>query len=735
MQAPYAARANPCSDGYDLEALLQTQARLHLRELTWIRPSYIIPRHDFVSEALVPCLEVADSYRCMAGFFDSGALRDMAPGLAQYIARPGQTMRLIASPFINATDQEAIRKGLKTPVRVLEETLLLLCGSSEVSESALVAHTLDCLAYLIASKRLLMKVSLVPGGLFHPKVWIFEDDGEVLVLHGSSNLTSPGLLHNVEQVTVSRSWRGDDQLSTVKMLVDEFEALWNHQRSYAEVFDLPEAVERELLRRMPSSAPTPDEFWAAWQEDKRRGIVDSASSTVERAISASPRFAIPSELNYLSGDFAHQGRAVDAWEAAGRRGILNMATGSGKTVAALISAQRLYTEKGALLLVIGAPYLPLIEQWREETRDFGVTATVPNDKSSRRARLAEVEGAVRRLNNSISTIEMLVVSHEMLCDADFQAIVDRCKPTKMLIGDEVHNLGRDTFIEHPPFSFEARLGLSATPIRQYDSEGTDALFSYFGPVIFEFTLKDAIGVCLVPYDYYVHPVELTHQEAHQYAELTRKLMKAGWAGGAAIDDHVQRLLVARRRVLEQAESKLDALAGLLRGNKPSKIHHALIYASAKGRAQLTAINLMLGRMGVYFHQLTAEETSQPRLAGEVLEAFAKGQLQVLTAMRVLDEGVDIPEIETAYIVASTTIEREWIQRRGRVLRKCPAIGKSFATIHDFLVLPPTTTGDDIKGLVRGELERIQEFASVADNAGSPGGAYRLVQEIVNRYFV
>src|ERR1700694_1879149 len=193
MDSPREGQPSRSGDGRPtavstIPSMLEAESALTLRELTWIRPSYIIPRHDFVSEALVPCLEVADSYRCMAGFFDSGALRDMAPGLAQYIARPGQTMRLIASPFINATDQEAIRKGLKTPVRVLEETLLLLCGSSEVSESALVAHTLDCLAYLIASKRLLMKVSLVPGGLFHPKVWIFEDDGEVLVLHGSSNL-------------------------------------------------------------------------------------------------------------------------------------------------------------------------------------------------------------------------------------------------------------------------------------------------------------------------------------------------------------------------------------------------------------------------------------------------------------------------------------------------------------------------------------------------------------------
>jgi superfamily II DNA or RNA helicase len=139
-------------------------------------------------------------------------------------------------------------------------------------------------------------------------------------------------------------------------------------------------------------------------------------------------------------------------------------------------------------------------------------------------------------------------------------------------------------------------------------------------------------------------------------------------------------------------------------------------------------------MGVRFHQLTAEETSQPALAAQLLAAFATGQLQVLTAMRVLDEGVNIPEIETALIVASTTVQREWVQRRGRVLRKCPAIGKRSATIHDFLVLPPALDEGDVRGMIRSELARVQEFAILASNAGAPAGAYRVLQDVLNRFF-
>lgn len=709
-----------------------------LRELTWIRSSYIIPRHDFVKEALIPCLEVSENYRCMAGFFDSGALRDIAPGLAQYIARPAQVMKLIASPYISVEDQTAISQGLNSPEEVLERKLLELCGRPHLDASALAEHTLDCLAYLIASKRLLMKISFVPGGLFHPKVWLLDQCGDVIALHGSSNVTTPGLRHNVEQVTVSRSWSGEkSQIEQVEELTDEFESLWHRRRSYAEVMDLPQAVEHELLRRLPASPPTAEQFWEAWYQDEERGLFKMDTENATLWTSRSKPFEIPRGLNYISGDFAHQGQAVEAWEAAGRRGILEMATGSGKTVTALIGANRLFEDSGSLLLTISAPYVPLIEQWRAEAGAFGLTAIVPNDKSSRRARLAAVEGSVRRLNNGVSSVETLVVSHDMLCDAEFQEIIRRCDCTAMLIGDEAHNLGRDTFIDHPPLSFDARLGLSATPIRQYDVEGTDALFDYFGPVIFEFTLQDAIGVCLVPYEYFVHPVELTESEGHLYADLTNRLRRAGWAGrdgNTDIRDYVQRLLVRRRSVLEQAEGKLAILEKLLREAGPRDIHHSLIYASAKGRRQLENINRMLIDLGVYFHQITAEETSQPRLAGEVLGAFSSRQLQVLTAMRVLDEGVNIPEIQTAYIVASTTVEREWVQRRGRVLRKCPSIGKLSASIHDFLVLPPSTRDDDTRGILRGELARVEEFASLATNAGARDGAYHVVRDIINRYF-
>jgi superfamily II DNA or RNA helicase len=707
-----------------------------LTELTWIRPSYIIPRQDFVAEALVPCLQVADTYRCMAGFFDSRALRDIAPGLAEYISRPGTTVRLIASPYIDDEDQEALRRGVATPAQLLEEKLVALCGRDLSMESALANYTLDCLAYLVAAERLQMKISFVPGGLFHPKVWIFSQGDEVIALHGSSNFTHPGLARNVEQVSVSRSWRGDDQQTIVSDLVQEFETLWRGGRSYALVMDLPEAVKRRLLQRMPSSPPTSEAFVEAWERDRAAGLVEGMPNDRGEGETLTSGFALPAGLNYESGDFAHQGRAVEAWERAGRRGILEMATGSGKTATALLAAYRFFKAEGNLLIVVAVPYLPLITQWESEARGFNLQPIAPGVAATRKAKLAYVEGAARRLSLGASTVECLIVSHDLLCDADFQAVLEAFDGPSLLIGDEVHNLGRPAFVNHPPGAFVARLGLSATPTRQFDEAGTNELFDYFGPVVFEFTLKDAIGVCLVPYDYFVHVIELTEEEVHRYMELTRRLQRLGWLGRASedVEDQVKALLIRRRRILEQATGKIVAVDRQLRSTGARRLHHTLVYASAKGRQQLTSINRGLADMGVRFHQLTAEETSQPALAAQLLAAFATGQLQVLTAMRVLDEGVNIPEIETALIVASTTVQREWVQRRGRVLRKCPAIGKRSATIHDFLVLPPALDEGDVRGMIRSELARVQEFAILASNAGAPAGAYRVLQDVLNRFF-
>jgi superfamily II DNA or RNA helicase len=423
-----------------------------------------------------------------------------------------------------------------------------------------------------------------------------------------------------------------------------------------------------------------------------------------------------------------------------------MATGSGKTVTSLIAARKLFDQASPLLLVIAAPYLPLVSQWAKETSKFGLNAILPGDQAGKAEKLASVRRAVRNLKVGLSKVECLVVTHDFLCDARFQDELRRFSGASMLIADEVHDLGTPRFLGNPPTIFEYRMGLSATPIRQYDEEGTEQLKIFFGDVVFRFSLKEAIGKCLVPYNYYVHPTELTSDELQRWIELSDRLKTMGWTLGESEDGKtgdislaLQKLLIRRRRILEQAENKIEVLREILESRDSKKIKHTLVYASDKGREQLIEVNRMLmDDIKLRIHQITQEETSRMELAQSLIASFADGNIQVLTAMRVLDEGIDIPEISTAFILASTTVERQWIQRRGRVLRKCPRTGKQIAFINDFLVIPPSSNEDlsdtDLSKILKGELERITEFASLSSNAAAPDGALPAIRPLIERYF-
>jgi len=197
-----------------------------------------------------------------------------------------------------------------------------------------------------------------------------------------------------------------------------------------------------------------------------------------------------------------------------------------------------------------------------------------------------------------------------------------------------------------------------------------------------------------------------------------------------------RMLLQRRRlILESAEAKLEMLYRLLSASGFESLRYTLIYATDKDPKQLQAVNQILREAGVRFHELTAEETSSRDLTERILQAFQRGDLQVLTAKRVLDEGVNIPQISRAYILASTTVERQWTQRRGRLLRKCIAINKRSSTIYDFFVVPPRSEMDeDTKTIVKSELRRIREFAGLSTNFGSPDGALSVIAPIVRRFF-
>jgi superfamily II DNA or RNA helicase len=703
-----------------------------LKSLQDIRPLYILPNDPLAEEVLIPSFRSAAKVDCMVGFFSSEILASLAPGLATYISSAKNSFRLIISPLLRQEDREAIERGIKSSEDIASEIL----EDVMVTEDLLQQHTLRCLSWLIYTGRIEIKIALMKDALFHPKVWLFEDGADVMAVHGSSNVTYAGIRKNIEQIAVSKSWEDPNQRYITDKLSFQFRQFWQNLEENCIVISLPQAVRDRLLKSYSAETPpTETEMQALY--NRAMGQAEKAEP-YELPRAQRSEFTIPAELRYEEGPFEHQGKAVIAWCAAGYRGVLEMATGSGKTITAMICAHRLYETHKPLLIVIAAPYVPLIQQWCAEIEPFGLRPVNLTQVPGQRGRARELNRIKRRFRNDTSDVEIIVVSHDTLCNIAFQNELKKFDCTKLLIADEVHNLGREGFITKPPEFFDYRLGLSATPVRQYDEEGTEALFTFFGDVVFRFTLKEAIGRCLVEYDYFVHPVELTQDEMDEWYDLTEKIKTNAWRQSEnKLDDYLAKLFRDRRVLLETAKNKLQALQDALAKEDFGALRHTLIYASDKGPQQLDEVNALLKANGVLFHQLTDKETQNRAKTAEIIRSFQEGVLRVLTAKRVLDEGVNIPQICKAFILASTTVERQWVQRRGRLLRTCREIGKTHSEIHDFISLPPDIDkiDNDARSLIGSELLRVQEFASLARNAGRSDGPLPIIDKLVHAVFM
>ena len=687
---------------------------------------YRLPDDPVASTVLIPGFRSATTVRGAFGWFTVGWIGRLAPGLADYLNRASAApIDFTVAPSLFPAERAAVERGAAmTPEQAAQLTAsVFVDGRPEAT--ALGRHALDCLAWMIATQRLRMRIAVpAAGSNYHPKIWLFDDGVHRVLARGSGNATNRGVAGGVEHIDVDVSWVAESRSRVsdgVAMLED-----WSRGRSVgiSEVVELPTALARKIIQTAPAHPPQPSDYARALEQDSG-GCSTYTSGTTHQQ----PHLRIPSGVVWTSGPYAHQKLAVTAWEGGEQpeRGVIAMATGAGKTIAALICATRTQDRLAGqpLLVVISAPSRPLVMQWRDEVRKFGITPVAPSLGSSATSALTRL---FRRLSGGGTHV--VVVTNHMLSSRSFQSTVEQKigaasgSVATMLIADEAHTLGADAFIINKPHFFERRLALSATPERQYDPDGTEEIFDFFGPTVYEFGLGQAIGFCLVPYNYLVHACTLDGDELEEFVRLSGRIGAAVGAGAAIDDTGLSRLLIKRRRIIETGASKIALLRSVLQRREPRNIEHALIYASAKDPEQFEAIGSLLTEMGIKWAPVTQETTKSPRGLDRILGAFSTGACQVVLAKKVLDEGVDIPTIREAFIVASSTVEREWVQRRGRVLRKHPA--KPWAIVHDFLALPPVdaVVGDDnatLTKIVSNELRRAYTFGAHAQNlAGSDG---------------
>ena len=270
------------------------------------------------------------------------------------------------SPIVQKKDGDALEEAVLSAEQLAEDFLEGFILTQDLIEQ----HTLKCLAWLIKANRLEIKIAIMKGALFHPKVWLFRDsEDEILAAHGSSNMTLSALQKNFEQIAVSKSWSSPEERYTTEKLREQFLNVWSNSLVNCTVLSLPEAVKQRLLKNYESDQPpTEEELQGLYSEE-----IEGTGEFTEIYEFSRDRFRIPTYLEYQTGAFAHQGEAVQAWCDAGHSGVLEMATGSGKTITSMICAYRLYELYKPLLIVVSAPYIPLIEQWCDEIKEFCIS--------------------------------------------------------------------------------------------------------------------------------------------------------------------------------------------------------------------------------------------------------------------------------------------------------------------------------------------------------------------------
>ncbi len=672
-----------------------------LRKLNLL-PVYDSSEYDLVHDLIVPLLKNSILYLRGVGFFTSGWLKLAAHGLTELIQNGGKA-RIVISPILEKSDWEAFQIGEEAKHN---ETLKgVLEKNIDDIVLALESDTLNALAWMISDEILEFRFAVPREGFsrgdYHDKVGFFTDAySDSVAIHGSFNDTFQGSL-NGEAFSVFKSWE-DGQSPFVDQHYKRLKKLWDGGNKQFKVFTIPESIRQKFIQLRKTS--------------HRPYSIDKNTSTY--------RLPDTNKLHNTFKLYPFQENAVDHWIFTNCKGIFEMATGTGKTLTSLAAAINRYETLGKLALIILVPYLHLLEQWERNCRELNFNPILCSGVHGNW--LLEVKSKIQDFNiNALDNICMLV-THATAATEKFANATKGLKPEyAMIIGDEVHGLGAPILRQAMIPNTGMRLGLSATPRRWFDDEGTEALFSYFGNVCFEFPLEKAIGTYLTPYEYRPELVSLNSDEMDLYEELTNKISKVATMSNVCNgktknenEEILKRLLLERARLVASAEEKLERLLNIFKemiqdaSEKHEELSHILVYCAPGTHKEVLCAIASLGlKCHEFVHTVTLNERQK------ILEEFAIGNIQVIVAVKCLDEGVDVPATKIAFFLASTSNPKEFVQRRGRILRL--STGKSRSIIYDFIVVPRleyiSLKRDVDASLLRREMPRFAEFASSALN--------------------
>ena len=690
------------------------------------------------------------------GYFNSAAISVLSKGFATFIARGGK-MRLVINHIVSEKDRRAFDDAYS------DEEL----DYYDLTNITHLAHILDeygmhffkCLSFMIRKKRIEIRIVRPKGptGIEHPKEGQFRDNEDTVSFVGSANFTLGGLINNSETITVSLSSSPDTGVvNGIKTQKDEFDRLMageDEDKEYLNVDDLEVAIKKQF--------GNPDIEELLDVERKLRLYKKYADEAREEEYNT---ISLP-EFPYSSGPREYQNQAFVNWVKNNQKGLFVMATGTGKTITSLNCLLQIYKQCQYYKALILVPTVTLVDQWYKECKKFKFSniVCVCSSNPEWRNELDSIK-LMEDLKDGDSEPSYIVIATYASFGRKniFSSLLEFPKRQLLMIADEAHNLGAGTMLKRlEDIPYLRRIGLSATPERQYDDNANAKLNKFFGSEeqhTYEYSMKEAIenGV-LCKYYYFPHVVELTSDEMSEYIKISQKLAKMYNFSKNEFDqsnDQLKMLLLKRKRIIHKAQNKERVFEEILKAlyDERGNLKYTLIYVPEGNTPDDNNSDILdradtiqddkisqhiINRYTEIVKNISPVTTvkqfvSNSQDRAQILEDFAAGKLEVLTSMKCLDEGVDVPRSEIAIFCSSTGNPRQFIQRRGRILRTHP--DKHIAIIHDLIVAPFIGQGDETyyleRKLIEGEFKRVRDFANLSRNADD---AYRELDDIANYY--
>ncbi|REA58219.1 DNA repair helicase [Dyadobacter luteus] len=710
-----------------------------LRDCDWSQDrDYKTGSDDEPLQFYLDGLTNSNEFSLLLGYFSSSAINLLSVGFATFISKGGR-MKMVINHLLSSKDKQAVEKGYDASFNKVFDLTDVVSLGRVLDEYD--THFFECLAYLIGERRIEIKVikPKTGRGIAHYKSGIFSDGHNFVGYKASCNFTLYGLSENLEELEAFLSWENGRSNKLIKKqlkLIDDYFMERDDDVEYISVREIEVVLkdrfgkkdinellvqEEQLLKRKQSLFSNP----------KLRKTIGRLFSEIE-LIRRVPRFP------YAEGPREYQTDAYNSWVANNYQGMFAMATGTGKTITSLNCVLNEYQKTGIYRVVIMVPTTALVEQWKIECTKFNFKSIIAvSSKENWDNNLAFFNTASKLIDTSY----IVIVTYASLPRLKFQSYFNQLPQDTILIADETHNLGSQGLLRLlPNVHLKKRIGLSATPHRKFDDVGNKYIQEFFNdepPYIVSYSMEEALNIgWLCKYTYHPHIVKLTDGEMGKYKDISVQLLKMGMfdkeTGSFRSTPEIEKKLLERKRIIHKAANKLSAFREILRAefDKRNNLKYALIYVPEGIEASFDVEDFTVETDdesklideytravsqtddSVMVKQFTANSVNRDG----ILKDYEAGRIHVLTSMKCLDEGVDVPRSELAIFCSSTGNPRQFIQRRGRVLRLHK--DKIHATIHDLVVVPEVSdenTFEMERGLVRKELERVVDFANLAMN--------------------